>query len=70
MIRLKIKEIAQEKKISQSRLARLADLDTKTMKLVYQNGNITLNTLNKIARALQMHPNELYDYTPDPPPAL
>lgn len=70
MIRLKIKEIAQEKKISQTRLARLADIDQSTMRLAFQGGNITLNTLNKIARALGMHPNELYDYEPDPPPAV
>lgn len=70
MIRLKVKEIAEQRKISQSRLARIADLDTKTMKLVFQNGNITLSTLNKIARALNMHPAELFDYEEDPPPAL
>ena len=70
MIRLKIKEIAQEKEISQSRLARLADVDNGTMRKAFRNENITLDTLNKIARALNMHPADLFDYEPDPPPAL
>jgi len=70
MIRLKIREIAREKKISQSRLARLADVDNGTMRKAFRDENITLETLNKIARALEMHPCNLFDYTPDPPPAL
>ena len=70
MIRLKIKEIAEQKHISQSRLARRADVDNGTMRKAFNSENITLETLNKIARALNMHPCELFDYEPDPPPAL
>lgn len=69
MIRLKVKEIAQEKSLSQSRLGRLADIDQGTMRRIFHDPtpNITLETLNRLARALHMHPAELIDYEPDPP---
>jgi len=35
MIRLLIKEVAEKKKISQSKLGRLADVDVKTMQRIF-----------------------------------
>lgn len=71
MIRLKVKAVAKEKKISQSRLSRLADIDPGTMRRIFSGeANITLETLNRLARALQVEPANLFDYEPDPPPAL
>ena len=69
MIRLKVKEIAQQKNISQSRLSRLADIDQGTMRRIFNDPspNITLETLNRLAKALHMHPSDLLVYEPDPP---
>jgi DNA-binding Xre family transcriptional regulator len=68
MIRLKVKEIAQRKNLSQSRLGRLADIDQGTMRRIFNDPapNITLETLNRLARALRMHPADLIEYEPDP----
>lgn len=71
MIRLKIKEIAQQKHISQTQLSRLTGMDIDTVRRAFQNtGNPTLESLDRFARALKVHPCELLDFTPDPPPAL
>lgn len=70
MIRLKVKEVAKQQKISQNRLGRLADMDHGTIRRVYTGeANITLDTLNKLANVLRVHPCELLEYTPDPPAA-
>lgn len=66
MIRLKVKEIAKQQKISQNRLGRLADMDHGTVRRIYAgDANITLETLNRLARALHCHPCELLEYIPD-----
>lgn len=66
MIRLKVREIAGQKKISQNKLGRLADMDNGTVHRIYTgNANITLETLNRLAKALHCHPCDLLDYTPD-----
>lgn len=69
MIHLRVKEIAQQKNISQSRLGRLADIDQGTMRRIFNHPtpNITLETLNRLAGALRMHPSDLIEYEPDPP---
>jgi DNA-binding Xre family transcriptional regulator len=69
MIRLKVKEVAREKQISQTRLGRLADIDSGTIRKIFSGeANITLELLNRLARTLRVHPAELLDYVPDPPP--
>lgn len=72
MIRLRVKELAKKKNISQSRLARLADIDAGTMRRIFheERPNITLETLNRLANALHIHPAELLEYVPDPPRVL
>ena len=72
MITLRVKEVAQQKGLSQARLARLADLDQKIVRWAFNKPevNITLNTLNSLARALHVHPCELLEYVEDPPPGL
>jgi DNA-binding Xre family transcriptional regulator len=54
MVKLRVKEIAQEKGISRGKLSRLADVDPTTMKRVYDDDHYspTLITLEKLARAL------------------
>lgn len=68
MIRLKIKEVAEQKHISQTQLARMAEMDIDTVRRAFRNnGNITMDSLNRFANVLKVHPAELLDYTPDPP---
>lgn len=68
MIRLRVKEVAEAKGMSQSRLSRRADVDIKTLRKVYRQpgqANITLDTLNRLAYALKVHPSELFEYEAD-----
>jgi DNA-binding Xre family transcriptional regulator len=68
MIRLKVKEIAAQKNISQARLSRLSDVDIKTLRRMYrtpEEANIRLETLNKLAYALKVDARELLDYERD-----
>jgi DNA-binding Xre family transcriptional regulator len=68
MIRLKVKEVAERKKVSQTRLSRLADVDIKTLRRVYRmpdSANIRLETLNRLAYALKVHVCDLLEYERD-----
>ena len=68
MIRLKVKEVAEQKKISQGKLSRRADVDVKTLQRILrepENTNIKIDTLNKLAFALNVHPCELLEYERD-----
>jgi transcriptional regulator with XRE-family HTH domain len=67
MIRLRVKEIAQAKGISQGRLARLSDVDYKTIQRIYREPTreITTTTLDKIAKALGVDASELVESIPD-----
>ena len=62
--RLRVKEVAEARKLSMGKLSRKADLCQKTIKLIYDNPSrdITLDTLDKIARALGVPPFELVEY--------
>ncbi len=67
MIRLRVKEVAREKGISQGKLSRLADINMTTIQLIYrkpEEANITLFTLDKLAHALDVSPCDLLDYQP------
>jgi DNA-binding Xre family transcriptional regulator len=64
MIRLKVKEIAQSKGVSQGRLSRLSDVNLKTLQHIWQkptSSNVTLYTLDKIATALDVDASELIE---------
>lgn len=67
MIRLRVKEIAQQKKISQGKLSRWADLDVNTIRRIFQDPEtvVTTVTLNRLAKALEVDVCELIEYTPD-----
>jgi len=69
MIRLRIKEIAEARKIGIARLARSADVDYKTVQKIFHSpeADINLHTLDKIAWSLGVTPNDLIDYTPTSP---
>jgi DNA-binding Xre family transcriptional regulator len=69
MIRLRIKEIADAKNISITRLARSADVDYKTVQKLFRDSeaDVNLHTLDKLAWSLGVTPNDLIDYTPTSP---
>lgn len=56
MIRLLVKEIAQQKKISMGKLARRADLDKKTLQRIYRYPTLPISTetLDRLALALEV----------------
>lgn len=67
MIRLRVKEIAQAKGISQGKLSRMSDVDDNTIKRIYRNptANVNTDTLNKLAKALEVSIHELIEEIPD-----
>lgn len=69
MIRLKIKEVAQIRQISQNKLARMADVDNKTISKIFQDPHHIINTttLDKIARALNIDASYLLESDPPLP---
>ena len=56
MLRLRVKELAQQQGISQGRLARKADVDIKTLARIYKNpyAEVSSITIEKLARALSV----------------
>ncbi|GHO99379.1 hypothetical protein KSF_094270 [Reticulibacter mediterranei] len=66
MAKLKIKEIAEAKGISMSKLHRSADITYRTIRLIYGDPyrDINLSTLEKIARALGVSICDLIEEQP------
>jgi DNA-binding Xre family transcriptional regulator len=67
MIRLKIKEVAQQKGFSMSRLSRESNMAYKTIQTIWRDPyhEVTTTTLNKLARTLGVDPSGLIEYVPD-----
>ena len=67
MIRLKIREVAQQKGFSMSRLSRESNMAYKTIQTIWRDPyhEVTTTTLNKLARTLGVDPSELIEYVPD-----
>jgi DNA-binding Xre family transcriptional regulator len=67
MIRLRVKELAREQGLSQSKLSRKADIDVRVIQRIYHNPatNITMFTLERLAIGLGVHPRDLIEWTPD-----
>jgi DNA-binding Xre family transcriptional regulator len=70
MIRLRISDVAKEKEISMRKLAKEAGIAYNTLRLIYRNPyrDISLHTLDGIAKALGVPPGELIESVPDEPP--
>lgn len=71
MIRLKVREIAQAKGISQTRLGQLALLDVDRVRKIWRYGdsehaNLTLQVLDRLAKALKVDASELIESVDDP----
>ena len=69
MIRLRVKEVAQQKGFSMGKLSRKSDVNYRTVKLIFSNPemSITTYTLDKLARALDVPATELIETVPNPP---
>ncbi|HLJ33131.1 MAG TPA: helix-turn-helix transcriptional regulator [Ktedonobacteraceae bacterium] len=67
MVRLKIRDIAEAKKINMSKLSRMADVNYNTIRAIWDNEmkDVTVSTLDKIARALKVDISELIEVLPD-----
>lgn len=67
MIRLRLKEVLQEKNVSQSKLSRLADVSLNTIQAMYHNPlhDPALSTLHRIATALHVQICDLYEVLPE-----
>jgi DNA-binding Xre family transcriptional regulator len=67
VVRLKIREIAEAKKINMSKLSRMADVNYNTIRAIWDNEmkDVTVSTLEKIARALKVDVSELIEVLPD-----
>ncbi len=63
MIRLRIKEIAEAKGFNQSSLSRAADVHFTTIKRIFRDPykEVTTTTLDKVARALEVHVCDLIE---------
>jgi transcriptional regulator with XRE-family HTH domain len=67
MIRLKVKEVAEAKNISQRKLSKLSEVDIKTLQKILRDPYrvVTTETLNKLARALGVDARELIESVPE-----
>ena len=67
MIKLKIKEVAQEKGIGMSKLSRIADVNYKTIQTIWRDPyhGVNTKTLERIAKALGVSTADLLEDVPD-----
>jgi DNA-binding Xre family transcriptional regulator len=63
MLRLRIREIAEQKNISMSKLSRTADVNYKTIQLIWRDPyhGINTKTLERIAKALGVGTGDLLE---------
>lgn len=68
MRRLRVKELAEQRGLTQSKLMRMADLNMKTVQGLYREPyriNVAYLTLEKVARALDVSIDKLFEEVPD-----
>ncbi|MBV9230502.1 MAG: helix-turn-helix transcriptional regulator, partial [Chloroflexi bacterium] len=60
----------REKKMSQSKLSRLADVSLNTIQTIYHDPyhDVLLSTLERLAKALSVNVSDLYEVLPDDKP--
>jgi len=63
VIKIRLKELLDEKKMSQARLSRLADLSPNTIQAIYHEPttDVMLSTVEKIAKALHVTLDQLLE---------
>jgi DNA-binding Xre family transcriptional regulator len=66
-IKLRVKEVATKKGLDRAKLARQADLTYETVHLLWNDPyrSVSMATLVKIARVLNVAVSELYEEVPD-----
>lgn len=66
-VRLKVKEVAELKGLDRAKLARKADITYDTVHNLWKNPytKASMDTLLKLARALDVDVSELYEEVPD-----
>jgi DNA-binding Xre family transcriptional regulator len=72
MVRLKVKEVAAVRKISQRKLSIRSEVDIKTVQKIYRNPTsiVTTETLDKLARVLNVDVSLLIESDPPLPKTL
>jgi DNA-binding Xre family transcriptional regulator len=67
MYRLKVKEVAQQKGISQRQLFLRSGVDIRTIRRIFQHPDavVTVETLAKLAKVLEVDVSELIESIPD-----
>ena len=67
MVRLRVREIAEQKNISMSKLSRTADVNYKTIQGIWRDPfqGINTKTLERIAKALGVSTSELIEDVPE-----
>jgi transcriptional regulator with XRE-family HTH domain len=68
MVRLKVKEVATAKNVSQRKLSLRSGIDINTIRKIFQHpttANPTVETLGKIAATLGVDVSELIESVPD-----
>ncbi|MGH2494366.1 MAG: helix-turn-helix domain-containing protein [Ktedonobacteraceae bacterium] len=67
MIRIRLKEVLQEKGMSMSMLSHESRISFSTISRIINDKNYspTLNTLERLAKALDVEISDLYERTPD-----
>ncbi len=70
MIRLKVKEVAQQKGFSQRKLSLRSGVDLRTVQRIFRDPTriVTTETLDKFAKTLEVDASELIESVPDEPP--
>ncbi|WP_040444231.1 helix-turn-helix domain-containing protein [Ktedonobacter racemifer] len=63
VLRLKVKEIATEKKLSMNKLSQLSQVSYHVIQDIYKNPYrvVTTDTINRIAKALGVPATELFE---------
>ena len=66
MIRLKVKDIAEEKGMTMTKLSHRSEISFNTVKSIFRNPYRTINTdtLERLAVALGVTPADLIEYIP------
>ena len=68
-VRLRVKEVAQQKKVSQGGLSRQANIDLRTLRKIYREPTsiVTTETLGRLATALNVDVSLLLESDPPLP---
>ena len=67
MVRLRVKELAEKRGISMSKLSRIADVSYKTIQQMFRDPYQGFNwrTLERVAKALGVEMGDLFENVPD-----